>query len=142
MLYDVTEVIITRSIKEFVVQRNRKGRGNWFLLLNSFYVCIFFPTWGQGLKITLSRRRRTLSPLFLPSGSRTNNLRSPWIYLHLHASLNAHKGSFGEAQREHAEVRTKTVKKGQRKDEERIKQLSVHQTHMGFSIAFDFFTLH
>lgn len=58
-------------------------------------LCMHFSNMGKGVK---NEKYKCIRPaLFVPSGLRTNIQICPWVYLHLHASLNTYKGSFGES---------------------------------------------
>lgn len=59
---------------------------------------MYFSNMGKGVRNdSLLKYKSVLTALFVPSGLRTNILICPWVYLHLHASLNTYKGRFGDS---------------------------------------------
>lgn len=45
----------------------------------------------------LRHERVRRAPVVSPPGPSTNVRMGPWVYLHLHASFSANKGSFGDS---------------------------------------------
>lgn len=77
-------------------------------------LCMYFSNLGIGVKNDSLQKLKSVCPaLFVPSGLRTNIQRSPWVYLHLRASLNTHKGSFGESRGKVKRTEVGTEKEGE-----------------------------
>lgn len=62
-------------------------------------LCMHFSQHGEkGVKNdSLLDYECVRTALFVPCRSGTNIQICPWVYLHLHASLNTNKGSFGDS---------------------------------------------